>query len=231
MRAMSGASDTMTVLEALETLGLRPGATPDDVARAFRATVKTAHPDHGGEARRLRRIVEAYRLLEAGRAPSTIPPRPERPVEDRLEITPAEAQRGGERSVSLPDGRLRPTTLPAGLRPGDKVRLDGVLLTVFVRGEDGVLVDRDHLHLTVAASPALLRDCGRLEVQTPTGPRMVWVSREAGARGLVRVPNEGLPARGRHGRGDLFVRLQPDASRYESPARAKRRRFGAAWAA
>ena len=30
----------------------------------------------------------------------------------------------------------------AGLRPGDKVRLDGVLLTVFVRGEDGVLVDR-----------------------------------------------------------------------------------------
>ena len=40
MRAMSGASDTMTVLEALETLGLRPGATPDDVARAIRATVK-----------------------------------------------------------------------------------------------------------------------------------------------------------------------------------------------
>ncbi len=48
-------------------LGLEPGATPDEIRRAFRKKVKACHPDLGGSRSRgqpVDSIVAAYRLLE-----------------------------------------------------------------------------------------------------------------------------------------------------------------------
>jgi curved DNA-binding protein len=42
---------------------------------------------------------------------------------------------------------------------------------------------------------------------------------------------QGLPARGGHAQGSLFIRLSPEAGRADSAARTLLRRFAAAWAA
>ena len=54
---------------------------------------------------------------------------------------------------------------------------------------------------------------------------------EVAERRLVRLGGQGLPARGAHGQGSLFIRLVPDTGAPESAARAQLRRFAAAWAA
>lgn len=38
----------MTVEEALEVLGLEPGATPAEIRDAYKALMQRVHPDHGG---------------------------------------------------------------------------------------------------------------------------------------------------------------------------------------
>jgi curved DNA-binding protein len=120
--------------------------------------------------------------------------------------------------------------LPAGLRPGEKVRAGGVCFDVAVRG-DGVLVRGDDLWITVKVESAMFSDGGRLTIATPRGERGVWITRKAAERGLVRLPGEGLPARGERRQGDLFVRLTAGPARAESPARRLLRQFAAAWAA
>lgn len=55
-------------MDAWEVLGVRPGATADEVRRAFAAAVRAVHPDAGGDHRqaadRLAGLVEARdRLL------------------------------------------------------------------------------------------------------------------------------------------------------------------------
>ncbi len=56
----------MTAGRARALLGLAPGAEGEAVAAAFRAAVKAAHPDRpGGDAERLRQVIEAHRLLQS----------------------------------------------------------------------------------------------------------------------------------------------------------------------
>jgi hypothetical protein len=55
-------------MDPLEVLGLRPGATPEQVALTYRELAKRWHPDHGGGAdaeRRMAEINSAYDLLRA----------------------------------------------------------------------------------------------------------------------------------------------------------------------
>jgi hypothetical protein len=46
-----------------EVLGVRPGAGPDEVRRAWRRKVLTAHPDRGGDERVFAEVTAAYRSL------------------------------------------------------------------------------------------------------------------------------------------------------------------------
>lgn len=49
--------------KAYETLGLDPGADEAAVRRAYRETVKEAHPDRGGDEERFKEVTAAYERL------------------------------------------------------------------------------------------------------------------------------------------------------------------------
>ena len=133
---------------------------------------------------------------------------------------PVEATAGG-RKVRI--------QLPPGLREGDTVRVGAVLLPVSLIGDFEALVRGHDLWLTIRLPASTLADGGRSVVETPIGRKTLWISRQAAERRLLRLPDQGLPARGPHPAGHLFLRLEADAaSKAESPARTLLRRFAAA---
>ena len=233
---MFGTAGGITYKQAREVLGVAPTADDADVRKAYLAAAKRAHPDRpGGDAEAFRLVVEAYERLRdrPGRDPFFQAPAPVRPVPKPgvLTITPEVAIGGGDVEHGAFDGRRIRITLPPGLRAGDAIRADGVELTIAVRSEGGVIVRGDDLWLSIRVDPAVLVQGGRIAVDTPLGRRIVWITRKAGARGLVRLPGQGLPARGRRREGHLFLRLSPREEPADSPARTLLRQFAAAWAA
>lgn len=223
----------ITAVQARELLGVGPLATPQELRRAFRDAAKRAHPDRvGGGAEPFRRVVEAYHCLNRP-APDRIlqPPAPRPPASHVLEISPLTAMHGGAVRHRLADGRLLAIRLPAGLRAGDTVRAGEALLPVTVRGEPALLVRGHDLWVTVTVDPRLLAQGGRVALDTPLGRRIVWITRRAADRGLVRIVGQGLPARGAHPKGCLFIRLAAARHSTDSAARTLLRRFTAAWAA
>jgi len=214
-----------------------PFFTPGELRRAFREAAKRAHPDRsGGGAERFRQVVEAYHRLRAVQpiAGERIiqPPAPYEPEATTVAVGPAVALRGGFAEHRFADGRRIRVRLPAGLRHGDTVRAGGAALTVVLVGSPDMLVRGDDIWLTAAVAPRLLEEGGRVALDTPLGRRIVWLTRKAGERKLVRLVGQGLPARGRHRQGHLFLRLAPaPAGQADSAARALLRRFAAAWAA
>ncbi|WP_374331606.1 molecular chaperone DnaJ [Aestuariivirga sp.] len=62
-RAPAASSTKMTRAEALAILGLKEGASPDDVRAAHRRLMKTAHPDLGGSDYLAAKINEAKEFL------------------------------------------------------------------------------------------------------------------------------------------------------------------------
>ena len=229
--------ETMHRKQAREILAVSPLATAAELRRAFREAAKLAHPDRpGGDAERFRLAVEAYRLLNAPKITDSIiqpPATVVRPatVDSRLDITPLLAMNGGVLMHRLASGRRLKITLPEGLRTGDTLRVGDIEFEITVRGEGEMLVRGDDLWLTVPLDPGLLVQGGRVALDTPLGRRVVWVTRKAGERGLVRLVGQGLPARGLHRQGHLFLRLAAQVRTTDSAARTLRRRFAAAWAA
>lgn len=219
--------------EARALLGVAASATAAEIRRAYLEAAKTAHPDQGGSPEAFLRVMSAYRRLEqaapANETPAETPPR--QPAGPTLEISPVQAWSGGHAEHRTRDGRILRITLPVGLRNGDQVRAGDEMLEVRIRAEDGMLVRGDDLWITVAVPPRTLAEGGRVPVITPIGRRILWVTKKAGERRLLRAPELGLPARGRHPQGCLFVRLAPKSGALDSAARVLLRRFTAAWAA
>ncbi|HEY2752955.1 DnaJ domain-containing protein [Phenylobacterium sp.] len=220
---------------AREVLGVGPLAGAGELRRAFREAAKQAHPDRpGGGAERFRLVVAAYHRLQGVQAKSDRiiqPPAARAPEPGVLEISPLLALRGGALERMSADGRRQRLRLPAGLRSGDTVRAGGAELNVVVRGTPEILVRGDDLWISVAIAPRVLEEGGRVALETPLGRRVVWLTKKAGERKLVRLVGQGLPPRGAHSQGHLFLRLAPKVGQADSAARTLLRRFAAAWAA
>ena len=230
---VSGQSN-MSIQAARAHLGVGPEADEHALRTAFREAAKRAHPDRtGGDPAEFRAVVDAYRALQAAGSPLFFPPviRPPRVVKPGFEIEPRVAVTGGEVLLAASDGRALRVRLPPGLREGDTVRAGGESFEVRIRVDHEMLVRGDDLWVTTRVARRLLIEGGRVEVATPLGPRVVWINRRAGERRLLRIPSEGLPARGSHAQGHLFLRLEAEGETSESVARTLLRRFAAAWAA
>ncbi|MEH6677209.1 DnaJ C-terminal domain-containing protein [Phenylobacterium sp.] len=236
--AMSGTDQPLTTRRAREMLGVGAAASPGELRRAFRNRAKAVHPDRaGGDAEAFRRLVQAYEALRSGPGPDTSIRQPPSVQTRRtadaatLNVSPTLAVQGGVLEHVMGDGRRLRITVPAGLRSGDRLRAGGELLSVAVRGDGRLIVRGDDLWVTAVLDRALMNQGGRTQVETPLGPRDIWITQKAAARGLIRLAGEGLPARGRHRQGDMFIRLQAASDTASSAARTLLRRFAAAWAA
>ncbi len=227
-------SAPISVKAARQVLGVGPLASAGEVRRAFREAAKLAHPDRpGGGEDQFRRVVEAYHRLQTPKPPTTIiqPPAPMPREPGVVAIDPLIALRGGAVEHRLADGRRIRVKLPSGLRTGDTVRAGGTELSVVLRGAPEMLVRGDDVWISVQVSPRVLADGGRVALETPLGRRIVWLTKKAGERKLIRLVGQGLPARGHHRQGHLFLRLAPKSGDAHSAAAALLRRFTAAWAA
>jgi curved DNA-binding protein len=229
------ASSALSLQAARAILGVASGADERELRAAYREAAKHAHPDRpGGDAALFRDVLAAYRLLQDNPIqPIHFPPavaQPARVEQAVLTIDAAMAFAGGTLELKV-DARMLRLTLPAGLREGDKVRVEDVVFRVAFTTDPEALPRGDDLWLTARLSSRALAEGGRVEVATVLGPRLVWISTKAAARGLVRLPGQGLPARGPHRQGDLFLRLEAVDGEAESAARSQLKRFAAAWAA
>ncbi|HEY1425374.1 MAG TPA: DnaJ C-terminal domain-containing protein [Caulobacteraceae bacterium] len=219
--------------EARAILGLAPDASPHAVIGAFRAAAKAAHPDRpGGDAARFRDILAAYRLLQSlPRLPSVIATAPAAPPEPHIEIGPLTALLGGDGEAVLADGRCIRARIAPGARHGETLDVGDAVLKIRITAEADIQVRGSDLWVTAEVAAPLLAKGGRASVATPLGEKVIWVSRKVAERALVRLAGQGLPARGTHPQGSLFIRLVPDTGAPESAARAQLRKFAAAWAA
>ena len=172
--------------------------------------------------------------------PASPPPEPEvhtvdtaAPHPPRFPISIVEAFHGCDKPLRIAQGRRFKVRLPPGLRSGDVVRFGDAgehSLVIEVTAQPGVALKGADLWLTVAVSPEFVREGGRMEVDTPFGHRRFWVSRTSAARGLYRVPGEGLPAGGDRPKGHLYLKFELDERLGERPAKSLLARFAAAWA-
>ena len=226
---------SMSPKAARELLGIGPLASAAEIRRAFREAAKRAHPDRpGGDEQRFRQVVAAYHRLQPLKAPAeriVQPPAPRPPQPGVLAIDPIVALAGGAVEQALADGRRIRVKLPPGMRAGDVVRAGREEFTIAMHGTPELLVRGDDIWITVEVAPRLLDEGGRLSLETPLGRRTVWLTKKAGDRKLLRLVGQGLPARGQHLQGHLFLRLAPAEGKADSAARALLRRFAAAWAA
>jgi curved DNA-binding protein len=222
--------------EARAILGLAPDASAHDVIGAFRAAAKQAHPDRpGGDAARFREILSAYRRLQSLPRVTSAPPGSSHTVPRGFsafaEISPMVALRGGAAEALLADGRRAHVVIPAGARHGEVLQAAGERIKLRIRAESALQVRGSDLWISAEVAAMLLDEGGRAVVETPLGPRTLWITGKVAERRLVRLEGEGLPARGDHAAGSLFIRLVPDTGAPESPARTQLKKFAAAWAA
>jgi curved DNA-binding protein len=225
---MPQAARTLSLADARAVLGLDALAAPHQIRQAFLDAAKRVHPDRpGGDAARFRQVLDAYRALQGeGLAIAG----PAMAAEVELSIGPAEALLGGDHETRLADGRTIRIKLPGGLRQGERLRAGQAMFQIAIAAEGDTLVRGDDIWMTAKVAGHILAEGGRVAVESPVGRRIVWVTKKAGERGLIRLEGQGLPARAGRPQGDLFLRLAADVPA-ESEARQRLRRFAAAWAA
>lgn len=236
----------MTSKDACTLLGLKAPVGGDPLKAAFRKAAKAARPDQGGDEERFRRVIEAYRLLQALETARALPAAeptpplkktgPAGPHRPTLEITPAEALLGLVRQVEVANGKRLGLRLPAGLRAGETVRLAGqgpggadLMLTVAIRNEAGQRVIGDDVWLDCDVDQSVLTYGGRLKVQSPSGDHAVIVPPALPAPYRLRLKDLGLPAREGKPQGHLFLTLKPAIQAKADPAGERLSRFKRAW--
>ena len=211
-------SEVASLREAYALIGLNGPVDGAALKSAFRAAVKAARPDHdGGDAERFRKVIAAWRLIQAQQparpalaAPLRRPAPP--PV---VGLTPMQAVAGGRVEIALGARRLK-LSVPPGLRTGEHLRLkaaapDGsdLYLPVRIRPEDGLSVFGDDLFMDWPCSARLFADGGRVEIETWAGPRSAWMVGGVASPYRLRLRGLGLPPRGSRSQGHLFVALTP----------------------
>lgn len=217
-------SAEITLQAALDILGLRRGASVDEIQSAFRRAAKTAHPDAGGSEAEFARVRAALDHLRAA-ATRQAAPRPQRPAKPDLVLTPLQALRGGQIEATLADGGQVQIEIEPGLRAGDRLEIAGQRLRIGIATEDAIEIRGDDVWLTIPA-PA----CGgRITAETPLGPRVLWIARGDFERGVLRYAGQGLPAHGRYRAGDLVLKLAVEGE--ETTLTRRRKGFLASWAA
>ena len=220
MSAHRPAFDVSGVREALAILGVAGDADAPALKAAFRSAVKSARPDQpGGDAERFRRVIAAYRLIQAHRPvrPALAAPSARPAPAPVLSLTPIQALSGGKVEVRLGARTVR-VTAPRGLRTGDHLRLSGgaadgsdLYLSVLIRPEEGLSVMGDDLFMSWPVERRLMADGGRVEIETHAGARSAWITADMAAPVRVRLKGLGLPARGSRAAGHLFVTLTPSS--------------------
>ena len=217
-------ADALTPDNARSLLGLTGPVGAEGLTTAFRAAVKAARPDApGGDADRFRRVIAAYRLLQAQTLALPAPADHARPFVQPpaptplLALTPMQAISGGCVRITV-GARTLLVHAPPGVRTGDKIRLkrgaaDGrdLLLPVLIRPADGLSALGGDLFMTWAVPQRMMDDGGRIEIQTHAGPRSSWLVPDMVAPVRLRLKGLGLPARGSRPAGDLFVTLEASA--------------------
>lgn len=216
-------ADILTLENARSLLGLMGPVGADSLTTAFRAAIKAARPDApGGDADRFRRVIAAYRLLQAQTlalpAPAYARPfvQPPAPA-PLLTLTPMQAISGGCVRVIVGARTLLVHT-PPGVRTGDRIRLKraapsgaDLLLPVLIRPADDLSVLGGDLFMTWAVPQRMMDDGGRIEIMTHAGPRSSWLVPDMVEPVRLRLKGLGLPARGSRPAGDLFVKLEASA--------------------
>lgn len=239
-------ADSLPFSDARRLLGLDAPAGPQALAAAFRAAVKAARPDQpGGDAERFRRVIAAYRLLQteapALPAPQAGAPAPAARSTDHtasssasapaplVVLTPMQALSGASVVVEAWGKRLL-VHVPPGVRTADRIRLKGRpgLLRALIRPADGLSVLGADLFMDWPIAPRMMRDGGRIEIDTHAGPQSAWLVPDMIEPVRLRLPGLGLPARGKRSAGDLFVKLVPSDD-LPSAAEDMLQRFTRVW--
>ena len=225
--------------EARRLIGVEEGATPDQAKAAFRAAIKAARPDlPGGDAERFRALIAAWEIVknddQVRTKPDLTAPFAVAPSPLVVVIAPLQALTGCRVRVEH-EGRTLKLAVPPGVRSGEQVTFESagddgcdLMAPVLIRPSDKYSVLGDDLYMDWEASPRLLDEGGRVEVQTHAGARSAWVTPGLRAPVRLRLRDLGLPARGGHPQGHLFVTLRPSAHA-PTPAELLRDRFCQDW--
>jgi hypothetical protein len=140
-------------------------------------------------------------------------------------LTIGEAAHGKSMRLEPISGAAKPESLsvevPAGLAPGDKVRLPGkgrdrpgggvgdLYLVIAVRDDSGFTAEGRHLIGELRVTPAEVRDGGERDLALPAGGA-IRVRIPAGVKEstVLRVGGRGLPKRGHIEAGDLMLKIR-----------------------
>ena len=135
---------------ALKTLGLEKGAHADDINRAYRALIRQAHPDAGGNTAVAARITEAYHWLQRA---GTEPPRTPKPTPSPQPASPASGEADDTSVLLLPPGDVFARLVEAGHELGEVsyIDRDASIVQVTFTADNGVVCQ---LAATIVSRPS-----------------------------------------------------------------------------
>lgn len=128
--------------------------------------------------------------------------------EAEISVSLTEAHRGSTRSLTLqtPQGNKSiDVKIPAGTKPGQKVRLrgEGLVLKINVASDPRFTVDGADLVTDVPVSPALAALGGKVDVPTLDGNVTMTIPAGTSSGAKLRLKDKGIG-----GKGDLFARIR-----------------------